>query len=194
MIRQNMAQFLYRVIINSIPRMMIALVVFYGMLNLCQAQNENPLPEGIELRILLPKESICLGSKSLPMEVYITNVASEEITISNVWKIQTSYFDVAYDQGVGNSRIAELYARGDPFPGASISHSWFKLSPGASKRFKTSIKLRDDPNFFTGPAFYRFTIQCIFFSLEVSGEIREVASDSNKVLFELTSCPTQSEE
>jgi len=176
--------------LNNMSRALIALVLLFGISHLSHSANIKPLPAEIDVRIALPEASICLESKSLSLEVYITNISSKEMTISKEWTLKMSSFDVVCDQESKNTRIATLSIRGDPFPGGGVSHSWFSLSPGASNRYVTSLGL-SNREFFTGPSVYRLMVRCIFYHRQPNGEIREIAIDSNNSLFELTSCPPQ---
>lgn len=172
---------------HLIPATLIVLLVFAGPLHRCRAESRERLPEAIQVRLVPSEESICIGSERLPLEIYLTNNSSQEITLSSEWIFRGTTFDVVYDQESDDTRIATLGTRGDPFPGVSMNHSWFSLSPGASKRYVTSVELRDR-DFFTGPAFYRLAVQCTFFTRGSSGGVREVELESNNVLFELKRC------
>ena len=163
------------------------------MSNLIRAEDDKTFQDEVEVRITLPESSICAESESLPLEIYFTNITSQEIKFNEEWLIQRTEFDVVYDPGKRNSRIESLVSGTDRFPGAPLSDLWINLSPGESKRYKTSLELRSR-KFFTGPSLYSLEIRCTFFFREPSGVIREVGFNSNEVLFKLTSCPSQADQ
>jgi hypothetical protein len=171
-------------------RLLLFLAFFLGASHLSHSVTIKTKSAEIVVRIVPTEASICLESRSLPLEIYITNVTSKNITISKEWVLKMSSFDVAYDQEQKNTRIATLSSRGDAFPGVRLSHTWGKLSPGASNRYVTSIEL-SNRKFFTGPSFYKVMVQCVFYLRDSSGKIREIVIDSNEVLFELASCSAQ---
>jgi hypothetical protein len=178
--------------VNLMPRILILLLIVLGFSSGLQSSNARP-PLEIAVRIILPEESICAGSKVLELEVYITNIGSRKVTISKELTVRESSFDVAYDMEHGSSRIATLNTRGDPFPDSRPIYAWITLSPRESRRYKSSLELRDR-NFFTGPAFYTVICQYLFSVREPSGKNREMTVYSNEVLFEVKECPSQSKE
>ena len=174
------------------PRILLVSVVGLGILNISRAEEKKPMHDLIEVRITLPESSICSDSESLPLEIYFTNISSQKITFNEEWLIRRTSFNVEYDLDKRHSRIQSFVRGSDRFPGVPLSNTWIDLSPGESRRYKTSLGLHDR-DYFTGPSIYSLEIRCTFYMREQDDEIREAGFNSNVVLFELTKCPSHSD-
>src|SRR5262249_16417714 len=83
--------------------------------------------DDLAVRIALPQQSVCVGSESLTLEIYVTNLSSHEIPVSQHWALGVIDYEVAYDLKDGFARLDLMQKRGDPLPGAKPEHTWITL-------------------------------------------------------------------
>ena len=162
------------------------LLLFYG--SVCNART--PSQDTLAVRIALPQHTVCVGSKSLTLELYITNVGSRDVLISREWMLEAREYTVVYDMKEGFARISTLQTRSDPISDLNVGRTSVKLPAGATKRYETTIELDDD--FFQKPGFYKARVHYWGAIREQGGTFREVRIPSNWVLFEVESCPSKS--
>lgn len=167
----------------------IALIVLFLVCS--QVTNATkPSADDIAIRIVLPQPTVCLGSKSLTLELYITNVGSRDISISREWMLEAREYWVVYDLKEGFARIATFQTRSDPISDLNVGRTSVKLPAGAAKRYETTIEINDD--FFQKPAFYKARVHYWGAIREQNGKFREVRIPSNWVLFEVEPCSSKS--
>jgi hypothetical protein len=166
----------------------IALAVLF--LACGQVSDATPSPEDIAVMIALPQQAVCLGAKSLTLELYITNVSSRDFSISREWMLEAREYAVVYDIKEGFARIDSLQTRSDPISDIDVGRNSVKFPVGSAKRYVTTIPL--DKDFFQKPAFYKARVHYWGAIREQGGTFRDVRIPSNWVLFEVESCPSKS--
>ncbi len=163
-----------------------ALLLVSGQ-GLCRESTTSP--EELTVSVALPRQTVCLGSKSLTLELYVTNTSSKEMPVSQQWALGVIDYEVAYDLKEGFTRLDLMQRRGDALPGSTPEHTWIKLPAGSTKRYETTLEL--DHAFFQKPAFYKTKVEYWGATAQQSGAYREVRIPSNWVLFEVESCPSK---
>jgi hypothetical protein len=156
---------------------------------LCQS---TPSPDELTVSVALPQQTVCMGSKSLTLELYVTNSSSKEVPVSRNWALGVIDYEVAYDLKDGFKRIDLMQRRGDPLPGSTPEYTWIKLPAGGTKRYEATLELGQP--FFQQPAFYKAKVEYWGAIAQQKGAHQEVRIPSNWVLFEVKSCPSKAGE
>lgn len=146
-------------------------------------------PDNLTITAALPQQKVCSGTKSLTVELYITNNGSRDISTSREWAREAVDYAVAYDGKEGFARHDLLTERGDPISGIMPEHSFVKIPAGSARRFETTLAL--DETFFHKPAFYKARVHYWGTIAQPDGTLKDVQLPSNWVLFEVESCPSK---
>ncbi len=157
-------------------------------------EGQNTGDKSVALRIIAPESSVCSGTSSLKVDIYLTNVSNRVLRVqrSGIDSVHYRVSRPASSGGFGDTGGA-LDDNLDPWPKEEPTKA-ITLQPGES--YTTSIKLYLHDDFFRPEGFYRVSVHydgAVHPSVRAQpgeAELFKGRVDSNWLIFEVEKCGT----